>query len=382
MKRHTILALALFCVLPISALNILFVTGYFPHLSQSFILDQITECIERGHKVKIHAFHKNPHKKMQTDVKKYNLLKIVSYGENLPKLSEIDIIFVQFGYHGMAVVDQAKQQKYKGKIAVCFRGNDLTGYVQKDPRMYDKLFQQADLFLPVCDYFKELLIKYGCPEEKIVVHHSPIRTKAFAFKSRKINKGEKIHLVTVARLTEKKGIEYVIKALVQLRKKYRHIRYMVLGDGKEKHNLHRLIMDNNLQAIAHLYGWATHEEIKNVLSRSHIFILPSITGKDGDQEGIPNALKEAMAAGIPVISTFHAGIQELVTDKESGLLVEEKDVNGIVKAVELLIKNEDLYNKISRQGREKVIQDFDIKNVIDKLETIFYNLLADKKRRN
>jgi colanic acid/amylovoran biosynthesis glycosyltransferase len=363
----------------VDPLKILFVAYYFPHLSQVFVQDQIVTLIKNGHLINIHSFDKQRHKKIQSDVKKYELISKTTYGKNIPNLNSHDIIYVQFGNLGPMTIRQARKSGFKGKLVVCFRGNDLTGYVNRDPHRYDELFKSADLFLPVCDYFKQKLIVMGCDEKKILVHHSAIDTKKFAFKDRKIHTNEPITLVTVARLTEKKGIVYAIEAVAQVVKKYPNVRYIIVGDEDRllgyRKKVEDLIVAHHLEDNVRLFGWATHEEVLKVLDLAHIFILPCVTAASGDQEGIPNALKEAMAVGIPVITTYHAGNAELVEDGESGFLIQEKDSDALANRIIHLIEHKKTYNRFAKNGRKKIVSEFDIKKTVQRLESIFHSLI-------
>jgi colanic acid/amylovoran biosynthesis glycosyltransferase len=367
----------------VSALSIIVVTGYFPHLSQQFIQEQIVQFIKNRHNVRIHSFKKPKHIKVQKDVLRYDLLEKTTYGKKLPTLSLFDIVYVQFGYHGQEVIKEARAQGFTGPIVVCFRGNDLSGYLKRDARRYDTLFQEVDLLLPVCAFFKDRLVNLGCDESKIMVHHSAINSDNFVCKEHIIDLKKPLRFLSVCRLTEKKGLEYTIRAVAMLKKKYPHIIYTIVGDADTancvyKDYIQQLVIDLKLEHNVFFYGWATHEEIISLLDRSDIFLLPSITAGDGDQEGIANALKEAMAAGVPVIATDHSGTSELVEHEQTGLLVEEKDVFGIVKAVYWYIKHPEKVKKITKQARIKIEEEFAIGSTVAKLEKIFEQLLAKK----
>lgn len=378
----------LYCMLHATlmySINILFITGSFPHLSQKFIQDQIVECIKNNNTVYINSLQKPKFAKIQHDVSEYNLLSKTMYGKNLPPLHLFDIIYVQFGYHGQDVVNQARAQGFKGPIVVCFRGNDLTGYVQKDPSRYNQLFKEADLFLPVCDFFGHRLVELGCDPAKIITHHSAIDLKNFIFKNHHlINTKKSVRLISVCRLVEKKGIAYAIKAVALLKKKYPNIVYTIVGDAdcmdkSYKNYLYQLVKDLDLQKNVFFYGWATHEELIPLLHKADIFVLPSVTATDGDQEGIPNAAKEAMAVGLPVIITDHAGNSELVEHQKTGLLIKQKDELEIVKAVYWYIKHAEQVQQITKKAREKIEKEFAIDTTVKKLEHIFEQLIINKK---
>ena len=112
----------------------------------------------------------------------------------------------------------------------------------------------------------------------------------------------------------------------------------------------------------------THKELPKILGKAHIFILASVTASSSNEEGIPNALKEAMATGLPVVSTYHAGIPELVEDGVTGFLVPERNVDLLADKLEYLITHPERWLKMGREGRKKMRYEFDNKRVIKQIE--------------
>jgi len=363
---------------PERPMRILFVVGYFPVLSETFIINQITQLIDRGHEVFIYSFRKGNLKKVHADINKYHLLKRTSYGRFPAKAPPFDIIYCQFGVQGAKLLRAKRRYKFKSKLVTCFRGSDISCYLKRRPRAYRALFGGGgDLFLPVCKFFKQKLIKQKCNSKKIVVHHSAIDCEKFSYKKRTLNPGEKIRIVTVGRLVEKKGMKYAIRAIAKLVNKYPYIEYTIVGDGPLREQFALLIKTLKLENHVTLHGAATHSEVLKVLNKAHIFILSSVDGSDGNQEGIPNALKEAMACGIPVVSTFHAGIPELIEDGVSGLLALQRSSGELAKKVQYLIMHPEKWVAMGQAGRKKIEQEFEIKNTVDKLERLFRNLLKN-----
>jgi len=180
------------------------------------------------------------------------------------------------------------------------------------------------LFLPVNEYFKNRLIKLGCSRDKILVHHSGIDINRFMFYKRQIVDHNRTKFLTVGRLVEKKGHLFVIEAIKRLVNKYSKIEYIIAGDGPLKTELLKLVNKYNLSSYVKFKGQITSSEAIDLYKEAHIFILHSVTARNGDMEGTPVVLMEAQASGLPVISTYHSGIPEVVIDKHSGFLVPEK----------------------------------------------------------
>jgi len=168
---------------------------------------------------------------------------------------------------------------------------------------------------------------------------------------------KKYTLLLLVDLLVKKGLDYAIKAVHILVKKYPNLQYLIIGDGRLRKELQDLIETLGLERHISLVGLKTPDEVIKLLETSHIFILPSVTRNA--QEGIPNALKEAMAMGIPVVSTYHAGIPELVENGITGFLVPEKDEHALADKIEFLIEHTEIWNSIVLAGRRFVEKHFE-----------------------
>ncbi len=230
------------------------------------------------------------------------------------------------------------------------------------------------MFLPVCDVFKKRLISLGGDPKKIIVYFSAIDCKKFSFKPRTLGEGN-IRIVTVCRLVEKKGLPYAIHAVERLIKKNNKIKYDIVGFGAMEQELKRLIKKLGIQDHIRLVGRASENEVAAILDNAHIFLLPSITADNGDEEGIPNSLKEAMARGIPVVSTDHSGIPELVDDGISGFLVPQRNSTMLARKIQYLIDNPTIWHKMGQAGHQKANAGFEKEKINDRLVIIFKRLL-------
>ncbi len=356
-------------------LKILFATAVFPSASGTAVLNQITGLIDRGNYVYIYALREDKKEYAHPDVIKYKLLE-KTHIESLPdNIKDFDIIYAQFGGVGKMFARFKFFLKLPAKLVTCFRGRDASQSLLSAPKSYKLLFQLGSLFFPVCGYFKSRLIKLGCEEEKIIVYHSSIDCQKFSYKERFLE-GETIRFVSVCRLVEKKGIEYSIRAVAELIKQYPNIRYTIVGFGPLQTQLEALIAELNIQSNIKIVGRASETEVAQILDQSHIFILPSVTTSENDQEGIPNSLKEAMAKGLPVVSTYHSGIPELVEDGISGFLVPERDVEALIEKLEYMIRHPEIWSSMGLNGRVKVEKEYDKELLNDRLVEIFKNMIV------
>ena len=215
----------------------------------------------------------------------------------------------------------------------------------------------------------------GCDPNKIHVHGSGIDCSKFAFKERYFPDDGKVRIATTGRLVEKKGIEYVIKAIAKVADTHPNIEYNIIGDGPLKDNFQKIIAELNVGHIVKLLGWKHQKEIVEILDICHIFIAPSVTGADGNQDAPVNTLKEAMAMGLPVISTLHGGIPELVEDGISGFLVPERDADAIALKLNYLIEHPEVWQKMGKAGRARVEEKYDMSQLNDELVTIYQQVI-------
>jgi colanic acid/amylovoran biosynthesis glycosyltransferase len=247
--------------------------------------------------------------------------------------------------------------------------------IDQSYNVYNKIFDVSDILMPISNYWKRKLIILGCDEKKIIVHHMGINLDKFKFYEVGEKSRELIKILTVGRLVEKKGYEYMIRAIAKVVKKYRNIEYLIAGDGNLMNKLEELVSELNINNYVKFLGGVNQDEVLKLNQQAHIFILHSITAKNGDQEGIPVALMEAQATGLPIISTFHSGIPEIVLDGQSGFLVPERDVDAMAGRLEYLIEHTEIWTEMGRAGRKFVEENFDIKKLNKQLVEIYENII-------
>ena len=230
--------------------------------------------------------------------------------------------------------------------------------------------------MPVSQSLKKRIVDQGCPEEKIFVLPSGIDCEKLTYSKKTVPQGEPIRVVTIGRLVEKKGIAYAIEAMAKVIAAGRCATYEVVGEGVLRGQLERLIEERGMQAHIRLLGRRTHDETIRLLQGAHMLMAPSITAADGDQEGIPNVLKEAMAMGLPVMGTRHSGIPELVEDGVSGYLVNERDVDALADRLSYLIDHPERWEAMGKAGRARVETCYDIEALNDRLVGLYEQLCA------
>ena len=391
-------------------MRIAFIVNEFPVLSQTFILNQITGLIDRGHKVDIYANKPINQSKIHFDVEKYNLsectyywhmpnsffvrvLKYIApllgnyYKSNcfLQRLSksflghqQYDIVHCHMGPNAITGMYLQDIGIIKGKLITTFYGYDMSSYIKKFGRhVYVRFFKKGDLCIPISEHMKCQLIGLGCDEKKIILHRIGVDTKRFSFRPCRLREDGMVRVISIARLIEKKGIEYGIRAVASIIKQNKKIEYNIIGDGLLRDQLQRLVYELGIAPSVKFFGWKEQQEIIEMLNIGDILLAPSVTGKDGDQEGIPVAIMEAMAIGLPVLAAKHSGIPELIEDGISGFLIPERDVDALAEKLNYLADHPEIWQGMGRAGRVFVEKHHDINKLNDMLVGIYNQLIKE-----
>ena len=296
-------------------------------------------------------------------------------------LSCTDVLHCHFGTLGHLAAALRSLGIIDAKIVTTFHGFDISEVVKrKGPDYYRLLFHLGSLFLPVSEFWARRLRELGCDPARIKVHHVGIDCALNAFRERQLDprRNSPVKLISIGRLVEKKGHTHTLRALAQLHRKQPDLSLSldIIGEGDLEHTLKKEASDLGLSDVVTFRGGLPHAETLALLDQASIFILPSLTSKSGDMEGIPVSLMEAMAHGIPVISTYHSGIPELVEDGVSGLLVPEGDDTALMRAIERMIDVASRWPETGRAGRETIVADFNRQALSRRLIEYYTGLAA------
>ncbi|MGE0009509.1 MAG: glycosyltransferase [Candidatus Babeliales bacterium] len=368
------------------SLCILFLVDQFPSLPETFVLNQITGLIDRGHNVYILARLPENGEIVHADFKKYKLemhthYQSKSYEDGMPpSLQNIDpdILFCHFGLQGNYGLQLKKKYFSRAKLITVFHGYDMSRLLNEKPDLYKELLPALDLALPISQAWRKKLIKMGSNKNKTIVHHMGIECSQFTFQPRQLHKNETIEFISIARLVEKKGIQYALQAFAQTKQEHSNIHYTIIGDGPLRNELLKEAKELGISNNVSFRGWQESQQVAIALNKAHIMIAPSVTSVKGDMEGIPVSLMEAMATGLPVLSTNHSGIPELIDHGISGYLSPEKDVQQLAANMQFMIQNPGLWPTIGLAGRQKVENEFNIITLNDQLEQMLFKLIEDK----
>jgi len=183
-------------------------------------------------------------------------------------------------------------------------------------------------------------------------------------------------LLFVAQLAERKGAPVLVEACKILAGRGMSFRCVIVGDGPQRALVGQLVDQYALREVVELTGVVFQENLKDYLNGADVFVLPCITARNGDMDGIPVSLMEAMAMEIATVSTYVSGIPELIEDGHSGLLVKERDAEALADALQRLLEDDELRTRLGKNGRQKVIEEFDIDKSAAQLATLFERYLT------
>lgn len=406
-------------------MKVTFFLNQFPVASETFVINQIIGLIKRGADVNIVAICRGDLTNSHEAVSDYKLLEKTTYLTNesiidgtfktrIKRISNVlwpqqiskklaSLNISRFGIHskslllpsivtstkktlksdvfiahfGTAAVVANKMRELgllQGKLVTVFHGADISvkAILNVFKQDYENLFKKGELMLPISELWQKKLIDLGCKSKKITVNRMGINSEQF--KCRELHKpiSEPLKIITVARFIEKKGLSDALNAMYELRQRGIEFEYQIVGDGDLKEQIVQQIDNLNLSQCVKLLGFQPQEKIAQLLNEADAFLLPSVIATNGDMEGIPVALMEAMAMGLITISTYHSGIPELITHNKSGLLAQEHSPSQLADSIENLISGQVDIVKMRAAAKAQVEEHFKQ----SKLYTQLYDILV------
>ncbi len=297
----------------------------------------------------------------------YTLKPYLIYNEIKKLPYKIDLLHCHFGQIGI-IGSYLKKMGVCKKLAVSFYGGDITGY----PKTYGKeifkdMFENADYIITCTNFLKRKLIEHGADPKKIIMFYLP-QDPGFFTPSKNKKKSREIRILTVARLVPEKGVQNAIRAMSILSKKYRNVKYAIVGDGDYRIELEKLVSSLGLQNIE-FRGLKGGKDKLEEYQSSDIFVLPSISTHKGWVEGGGLSNLEAGLCELPVVASNCGGIPEYVLAGVSGLLAEENP-EDLANKISVLIDNPSLRKKFGKAGARHVKSIFSIKN-LEALEDVY-----------
>ena len=260
-----------------------------------------------------------------------------------------------------------------------FYGYDMAPELPEEgpdwPRRRQELFNEGDLFLVEGPFMLRRLIDLGCPAEKVQIQRIAIKVREMPFRPRKPKTGGKVVILFAGRFYEKKGLRYALQAVRDVWRSGWSIEFRIIGDGPLAPQVRAFVKEHGLQSCVRLLGFLNYQDYLQEMQEADIFLHPSVTAADGDSEGgAPTTILEAQALGMPVVSTYHADIPDVVVPGESALLVSERDSEGLAQALIHLLAHPERWEDMGRAGREHVEMYHDVDREVSVLEEKYFAL--------
>ncbi|WP_298903219.1 glycosyltransferase [uncultured Psychroserpens sp.] len=329
--------------------NIVIYGGNFPYLTTS---DQPSVWQRRYFKV-VSTIKRIFGRGTET-FKAYHLRKVL-------KKHHIDLVFAEYLITGAEVLPVCKSLNIP--IVAIGLGYEISQYniIKQYSKKYKALFQYAKHILVVSNHMKTNLLALDCPDDKIVYSPASPSEDFFELEPHFSNR----YGLAVGRFVDKKAPQLTIKAFSEVLKLIPDVKLIMAGDGPLLEECKRLVSDLNIADSIIFKGRITREQHKELLEDSFMFVQHSRIAENGDSEGTPVAILEASAAGLPVVSTHHAGIPNVVKNDETGFLVAENDVKAMAEKMIALFQNKELAMQFGAEGKAYVKENFTLKNHIE-----------------
>ena len=281
----------------------------------------------------------------------------------------LHIYFGQIAVHLLPLI-----RSWDKPSIVSFHGADVFVDMNK-PAYRDATRQMLDavkLVLVRSESLRRAVIDLGCDEKKIEIQRTGIPLDEFPFRERNFVAAVKEwRLVQAGRLVEKKGLPVTLRAFALFLRQHPNANLTITGEGPLLGQLQDLALELNIGSRVSFTGFITQEQLRKTYYGSHIFLHPSQMGRDGNQEGIPNSMLEAMASGLPVFATQHGGIPEAIENGLSGVLVLQGDHEKLAAALVDAVKNPAFLSRLALNGAENVRKNFDLRAQARHLEEIY-----------
>jgi glycosyltransferase involved in cell wall biosynthesis len=290
---------------------------------------------------------------------------------------KIDIVLAEFMYKGVLIKDACSDLQIPFVVhthggADIVNKDNLKLYADSIPDMFNK----AARIISVDSYSSSKLLELGLQKHKIA--EVGLGIDLTIFPKTKPSANQPIFLI-VGRLVNMKAPYLTILAFSFILKEHPEAKLIIAGNGNLFDCCFQMVKALKIETSVLFPGVLTPEEVSKYMQRSRAFVQHSIHTTDGDSEGLPVAILEAMATGLPVISTYHNGIADTITNEVDGLLVKENDIDGMAAYMRKVIEEPLFADELGAKAREKIEQHFEMSKVINNLSSILQDAFDSYK---
>ena len=299
----------------------------------------------------------------------YNLVELLQ--RYRPQLAH-----VYYGHKAVKYLPMLK--RWGGPLVVSFHGMDVmaSAYKESDPATLADVFAHSHLILGRSMSLLDRLAELGCPAEKLRLNRTAIPINPSAQHVRAAPENGKWMLLQACRLIAKKGLITTLQAMRDVVDVWPQACLILAGSGPLENELRAMTAELKLHENVEFLGWCSQEELGNLYRRAHLFLHPSEMTAAGDREGVPNALLEAMATGLPSVATYHGGIPEAVTDEVDGLLVPERSPRELGQTILQITRDAKLLNTLSVNCAVNVEAKFGLERQLHILEDYYEQVIG------
>ncbi len=407
-------------------MKIAVMTHVFPALSETFILNQITGLLERGHEVWILAERQGRDTKVHPEVDKHSLQQRTFFPppspsskglcwlralglllRNLPRYpsamlrflglfllrrrglslnvlyyllelceKQVEVLSCHYGPNGLVGV-LLKKGLPRLKVVVTFHGYDVQLGFERGKDFYRPLFTQADLILVNSEFTRRRLLEQGADASRLRVHYMGVETEKFPYRGgRPVRQDGVFRILTVCRLCGQKGLDTSLRAVRELINMIPSvpIEYRIVGDGPDREMLEKLTEELGLKEYVVFAGPMEQSGVVEQMRQADVFLLTSV------YEWLGVVLLEAQAIGLPIVATNVGGIPEAVSAGESAILVPPSNPRAAAEALAECLRHPEKREKMGLAGRKHVEEHFDIDRLNDRLEQLFLEISQTVKK--
>jgi colanic acid/amylovoran biosynthesis glycosyltransferase len=290
--------------------------------------------------------------------------------------NKADVLHVYFGHIGVHLLPLL--EICDRPVVVSFHGADAQVNLERPAhrKRTERMLTLASLILVRSRSLAEKLGALGCHPGKIRIHRTGIPLNQIPFQLRSLPADGRLRFLQACRLIPKKGLPTTLRAFSEFTRQHPQAHLTIAGEGPQLAQLQAQTRELGLANHVSFTGFVSQSQLRSLFEESHLFLHPSELGPDGDQEGVPNAMLEAMASGLPVVATSHGGIIEAVENGKSGLLVGEKDSHAMFESMRHLTSDPDLFRSMSAAASARVAEKFELERQARTLESIYFEAMS------
>jgi len=287
-----------------------------------------------------------------------------------------DLMHIYFGHTGVHLLPFIK--RWDRPCVVSFHGADVA--LKRDIRDYETklktLFHSVPLVFARCQSLADRLVELGCPPERLRISRTGLPLQEFPYLRREAPVDGRWRLLQACRLIPKKGVATTLCAFAIFQKEFPKAELCIAGKGPLQAHLQELASELGIASKVHFSGFVTQAQLKAFYSQAHLFVHPSETPPDQNQEGIPNSVLEAMSSGLAVVGTRHGGIPEAVLHGRGGLLVAERDFEALAHSMKEIARSRSTAREMGLLASEHVAANFEQARQIEHLENFYEEAVA------